>query len=100
MESINLLFEPAFITKEEINAFHFVHQDVLSHEDERRLRFQELQKAMRLGNNEKSKAKITFATDDGIKRVETTVWAADAHGVMLKSGVYIPVHSICEVQLV
>ncbi len=53
-----------------------------------------LSDATRLGNEFKSKAAITFNTDKGLKKVETTVWLATDSHVQLKGDVIIPISSI------
>jgi hypothetical protein len=99
MDTMKTLFEISSIVKEEIGKIHFVAEDVLVSDDQKTQRRSELQKAMMLGNSEKSKSKIVFATNEGLKKVETTVWAVDDHEVVLKSGIFIPIHAICHVAL-
>lgn len=99
MDTIKTLMSISSILKEEINKLRFVSEDVLVSDDQKTLRRSELNKAMMLGNSEKSKSKIVFATDEGLKKVETTVWAVDDREVVLKSGVFIPIHAICHVAL-
>ena len=93
-------FKATPILKEEINKYNFVHDDVLSTNDQKANRLSELKRAMTIGNNEKGKSKITFATSDGLKSVETTVWAVDELEVVLKSGVYIPTRAIYDVSII
>lgn len=90
----------AYINKEEISRLEFVHEDVLTTTDQRAARQKELNNAMILGNGDKSKSKITFATSEGLKKVETTVWAVDEDEVVLKYGFFIPVHAIWKIDLV
>ena len=97
--AVKTLFEISSILKEEINKIRFVAEDVLVSEDQKTLRRSELHKAMMLGNAEISKSKIVFATNEGLKKVETTVWAVDDSEVVLKSGIFIPIHAICHVAL-
>ena len=85
------------IAKEDISKFHFVHKEVLPDVEDRRLRFADLNKAMILGNSHKSKVKIVFQTEEGIKAVETTIWSVDEDEVSLKGGINIPMQSIKEV---
>lgn len=58
-----------------------------------------LHDAQRLGNEFKSKTSIVFQTEDGPKRIETTVWSLTENYVQIKSGVLIPLKSIIEVEL-
>ena len=89
--------EIELIAKEDISKYHFVHHDVLSTTEEKRVRYANLSKAMILGNAHKGKVKVVFETEEGIKAVETTIWSTDENEVMLKGGVNIPMLSIREV---
>jgi hypothetical protein len=82
------------IPKEEIPNYHFVTYDVLDNNEDRNNRVISLQQAMVLGNNEHHKLRIYFTTTDGMKVVETTVWAATEDAVTLKGGVVIPVNCV------
>lgn len=53
--------------------------------------------AQRLGNEFKSKASIVFNTEDGLLRIETTVWSVTDKYVQIKSGVLIPLASVIQV---
>lgn len=53
--------------------------------------------AQRLGNEFKAKTVITFMTEDGPKRVETTVWSLTENYIQLKAGVLIPLKSLIDV---
>lgn len=55
-----------------------------------------LQNALRLGNEFKSKAVITFLTEEGPKKVETTVWSLTDNYLQLKGGVLIPLKSLLD----
>ncbi len=99
MNPINTIFGISSIGKEEISEIQFVSEEVLASVDQINNRRSELQKAMLLGNSEKSKSKIVFATNNGLRKVETTVWAVDDLEVVLKAGVFIPIHAICHVAL-
>ncbi|SEL04961.1 hypothetical protein [Parapedobacter koreensis] len=57
-----------------------------------------LQGALRLGNEFKSKATITFQTLDGPKRVETTVWTLTDDALQIKNGVVLPLGSLLDVE--
>ncbi|HWL00503.1 MAG TPA: hypothetical protein VNQ55_11165 [Parapedobacter sp.] len=58
---------------------------------------QKLRGAVRLGNEFKSKATITFQTVDGPKRVETTVWTLTEDALQLKNGVVLPLRSLLDI---
>lgn len=87
------------IPKESIPEYKFVANEVLSTEEERKERFSKLQKAMLLGNGYKVKVKITFLTEEGAKKVDTTVWEASENQLLVKGDVLIPIHSILNVEL-
>ena len=67
-------------------------------EDKSVLLYDKLFAAQRLGNEFKSKTSIVFQTEDGPKRVETTVWSLTEKYIQIKSGVLIPLKSIIEVE--
>lgn len=59
----------------------------------------QLNKAMILGNNFKSKCKIYFNTQEGINVVETTVWSVSENHVILKGDIFIPINAILSVDI-
>ncbi|MCS6820101.1 MAG: hypothetical protein RMJ53_04880 [Chitinophagales bacterium] len=56
-----------------------------------------LYKAMILGNTCRTKVKIHFTTTEGLKIVDTTVWAYTENYILIKGGVFIPTESVIEV---
>ncbi|PSK92702.1 hypothetical protein [Taibaiella chishuiensis] len=58
---------------------------------------EELSYAVRLGNEFKGKTTITFATTEGDRTVQTTVWSLTDYYIALKGGITIPLKSITEV---
>lgn len=87
------------IAKELIPHLHFDRTiEVLESKMDRRARNRMLYFAMILGNNYKSKVRITFESAEGIREVDTTVWMATEETVMLKGGVSIPVGCILKVE--
>jgi hypothetical protein len=88
------------IPKEDVHKYHFVTYDVLDTNESRIERKHELEKAMILGNSEHVKIKIFFMTTDGMKEVETTVWATTDDAITLKGGVAIPISSISRISFV
>lgn len=59
---------------------------------------QQLDQATLLGNGYRTKVSIYFYDDEGLKRVETTIWAAGAKYICLKGGVWIPISRISEIK--
>ena len=49
------------------------------------------------GNNGKSKYKITFLTNNGWMRINTTIWMVGEEFILLKENIYIPISSIIDV---
>jgi hypothetical protein len=92
--NINSMIEFELIDKENIPDYHCVTYEVLESKEAILERNTELQKAMLLGNSEHVKYKIYFTTTDGVKEVETTVWAATDTDVTLKGGIIIPITAI------
>lgn len=87
------------IEKEEVVNCHFPHEEVLSNPDERKFRAANIKKAESLGNIEHHKISIVFEDNESVKRVVTTIWAADEDNIVLKQGVFIPVHRIHKIDL-
>lgn len=88
------------INKEDVPNYHFVSYEVLENETEKRQRNFDLEKAMILGNADHVKIKIFFMTEEGLKEVETTVWAATDESIMLKGGIPIPIHCISRIEFI
>ena len=88
---------PVLIEKENISGLKFPEADVLQLKEEVKMRFSNLERALKLGNLEHNKIKIIFEDSEGIKQVNTTVWGVTDKRVILKQGVVIPIHRILEV---
>lgn len=58
----------------------------------------QINKATQLGNSQKGKVSIFFQSDQGLKRVETTIWAAGSKFICLKGAVWIPIANLVEIQ--
>ena len=83
------------IEKEEITSMHFGQADVLTNEVDRQRRRADADRAVTLGNAYHGKLDIYFQTADGAtKRVATTIWAADAEHLTLKSGSSLPLRAV------
>jgi hypothetical protein len=54
--------------------------------------------SVRLGNEFKSKAYIAFQTDQGPKKIETTVWGVTEKYLLIKNGVSIPLTSLISIE--
>ena len=86
------------IDKEAIAGLHFPEEDILFNKDDVKLRSEDLQRALSLGNLEHSKIKIYFADNESAKVVDTTVWGLTDKRVILKQGVVIPIHRVYRVK--
>ncbi|RYM36018.1 hypothetical protein ERX46_03200 [Brumimicrobium glaciale] len=53
-----------------------------------------LMEATKLGNLHHGKVAIIFEDDEGIKQVETTIWATGLKYICLKGGMWLPIGSI------
>jgi len=87
--------EPLVIKKELILNLSFI-EDKSTVEQHPNLK-QQILNATLLGNNEHKKVKIIFKDDDGVKLVETTIWASGQKFICLKGGSWIPIHRILEI---
>lgn len=56
-----------------------------------------LHDAMVLGNNHRGKVEIIFCDDEGMKKVNTTIWAKGDKFITLKGGVWIPISKIVDI---
>ncbi|MGJ1203415.1 hypothetical protein [Sphingobacterium lactis] len=82
------------IQKEEVDKYR-----IIPAEEDRSAHFaSKLQGAVRLGNEFKSKTDIVFNTEDGPKRIETTVWSLTDKYIQIKNGILIPLKSLIEVE--
>jgi hypothetical protein len=92
-------YAASLIEKEQIANFKFPKHEVLHSKDEIIQRRRDVERAMVLGNTEHGKMRITFETTEGIKAVETTVWAASDTEISLKGGVSIPMNAILKLSI-
>lgn len=81
------------IEKEEVINYHFAVADP----KDVHITKEKLERAVRLGNEFKSKTYITFQTDEGPKRIETTVWTLTDEFIQIKGGVSIPLRSLIDI---
>jgi prepilin-type processing-associated H-X9-DG protein len=56
-----------------------------------------LHDAMVLGNTHRGKVNIVFCDDEGLKKVNTTIWAKGEQFITLKGGVWIPISKIVDI---
>ena len=85
------------IEKEKVADLRFPTTEVLTDAEKLHEREANLKRALTLGNLERTKTRIYFEDEQGLKVVETTVWGVTDKRIILKHGVVIPicrVHSI------
>ncbi len=97
MESRATTPEP--IEKEAIADLKFPADEILKDAEAIKARTIELERALKLGNLEKSKINIVFEDQHGVKQVNTTIWGVTDKRVILKQGVVIPINRIHEVKI-
>jgi len=91
---------PLTVAKESIANLIFPNQEVLHSEESRSKRHHELELATTLGNIEHYKIKIIFEDKEGLKQVNTTIWATTDSRIILKGGIIIPINRIHEVKII
>ncbi|WP_257214114.1 hypothetical protein [Sphingobacterium sp. 1.A.5] len=94
---VNLIIDSrmtgTLIEKEDVDKFRIIPAEV-----DKTITFSnKLQGAVRLGNEFKSKTTIVFNTEDGPKRIETTVWSLTDKYIQIKHGILIPLKSLIEI---
>lgn len=90
------VMKPELIEKELIAALSFNEKHAINQHPEL---LNQIEKATILGNSHRSKVSIIFKDDTGLKRVDTTIWAAGTKFVCLKGGIWIPIERIVEIKL-
>jgi hypothetical protein len=95
-----LSLTPIIVSKESIAEMQFPSDDVIKNEEQRNARQKDLERATTLGNVEHNKIKIVFEDKDGVKQVETTIWATTDKRIVLKGGVVIPINRIHLVKII
>jgi hypothetical protein len=87
--------KPTLIEKEMINSLSFNNRtSVKQHPDLE----EQIKNATRLGNAYHGKVSIYFEDDEGVKRVDTTIWAHGSKYICLKGGIWLPISRIMEVK--
>jgi len=92
METISI---SVLIEKELISSLTFKNQNIVKQHPDLMAQIQE---ATRLGNGYHSKVNIYFQDDEGLKRVNTTIWAYGSKYICLKGGVWLPIDRIVEIK--
>ena len=90
---------PQLIEKELVSALQFPRAEVLPDTHSIKRRKKNLEEAMKLGNNYRVKARITFEDSERMKQIETTVWGVTDEQVIFKGGTVIPISRVHEVRI-
>lgn len=85
------------VEKEQIKFLTFPKNDVLEKRKDQIDRILDLQRALFLGNLEHQKVKIVFVDNQGLKKVETTIWGITDKEVILKQSTIIPLERIISI---
>ena len=85
------------IEKEMISKLKFPNKEVLTSKIARINRISCLKRASILGNIDRTKMKIIFRDNDGVKKVNTTIWGQTEKYVILKGSNLIPLNRILDV---
>ena len=86
------------IEKEVVNNLRFPVEDVLQTPEDKQRRRQALRRASILGNLDRTKMRIKFRDSEGLKVVNTTIWAVTPNYVILKGARLLPLHRIVSAQ--
>lgn len=86
---------PILIEKELISSLSFKSREPV---DQHPKLLEQIRSATRLGNAYRGKVSILFKDDEGIKRVDTTIWAHGAKYICLKGGMWLPINRIIEIK--
>ncbi len=87
------------IEKESIPSLHFPNEPVEKSNDQLLILKKKLRRSMILGNIHRTKMRIIFEDEDGVKEVQTTIWAVGDRNIVLKRGIIIPIHRLIDVIL-
>lgn len=98
MDFIQNVATPVNIEKNKINEFHFPDEEILLSNNEILQRKRNIERAILLGNNYKTKVKIIFVDHEGHKQVKTTIWGVTDTTILLNKALAIPIHRIYEIR--
>ncbi len=88
------------IEKEEVEHLIFPSDPIkLRTPEEQKALLKKLHDAEKLGNLFHDKIEIIFQDSEGLKEVNTTIWAVGEDHIVLKKGVFIPIHRIVSIQI-
>ena len=96
---MTLSSKPQIIEKENIPSLFFPSNSVERTKEDLKILVRKLRRSMMLGNVHRTKMRIQFEDEDGLKEVRTTIWAVGDRNIVLKKGVLIPINRVVDVIL-
>ena len=90
---------PTLIEKENVADLLFPTQPINKTKEDMVKLIQKLRRSMVLGNIHRTKMRIIFEDNIGLKEVRTTIWAVGDKNIVLKKGVVIPINRLVDVIL-
>ena len=97
--TMTLSSKPQIIEKENIPSLFFPSNSVERTKEDLKILVRKLRRSMMLGNVHRTKMRIQFEDEEGLKEVRTTIWAVGDRNIVLKKGVLIPINRIVDVIL-
>lgn len=86
--------KPKLIEKELVPSLKFNSDRDVKQQDDL---MKTLMEATKLGNLHHGKVAIVFEDDEGLKKIETTIWSTGLKYICLKGGAWLPISSIHKV---
>lgn len=93
----NIELKPLLVEKEFIPKLSFSDKTEVKQQHNHNL-MQKLSDATSLGNIHHRKVFIIFEDDEGIKKVDTTIWCTGRDYICLKGGLWLPVSRIHDIE--
>ena len=87
------------IEKEEVHLLHFPIDEILITKEELSMRKMSIDRSISLGNLERHKVTIFFSDNQGLKKVNTTIWAVTDKAIVLKQNTIVPIHRIHKLEI-
>jgi uncharacterized protein (UPF0248 family) len=89
--------QTALVDTEEIVLLHFPKEDILFSKDEQAARKAIIEEIQSDNKNKTQTFRIIFQDIEGLKAVESRIWALSEKEVILKKGVTIPIQRILKI---
>jgi len=87
------------VEKETVGDLIFPQDEILTSDSEILNRKLSIDRAISLGNLERHKVKIIFSDTNGVKKVDTTIWAVTDKAILLKQNTVLPIHRIHKLEI-